>query len=166
MSTVPLAHWLAATVFVARGALDQAERDVDRALAVAAVESPEAAPYSMVALPWLKGLLRNAAGDTADTMASFDRELALEARGHLNAREADANTWCAKGACCLAAGDHESAQAAFLEAVARVPKHPMAHAGLAILDGLPVLWRRYRTRRSRWTGRSPWRRAWFTQTTF
>jgi len=38
-----LAHWLAATVFVARSALGQAERDVDRALAVAAVESPEAA---------------------------------------------------------------------------------------------------------------------------
>jgi len=48
---LPLAHWLAATVFVARNALDQAERDVDRALAVAAVESPDAAPYSMVALP-------------------------------------------------------------------------------------------------------------------
>jgi len=44
---LPLAHWLAATVFVARHALDQAERDVDRALAVAAVESPDAAPYSM-----------------------------------------------------------------------------------------------------------------------
>ena len=28
---LPLAHWLAATVFVARGALDQAERDVGRA---------------------------------------------------------------------------------------------------------------------------------------
>ena len=58
---LPLAHWLAATVFVARNALDQAERDVDRALAVAALESPDAAPYSMVALHWLKGLLRVAA---------------------------------------------------------------------------------------------------------
>ena len=47
---LPLAHWLAATVFVARNALDHAERDVDRALAVAALESPDAAPYSMVAL--------------------------------------------------------------------------------------------------------------------
>lgn len=35
---LPLAHWLAATVFVARNALDQAERDVDRALAVASLE--------------------------------------------------------------------------------------------------------------------------------
>ncbi|MEZ5417440.1 MAG: winged helix-turn-helix domain-containing protein [Vicinamibacterales bacterium] len=135
---LPLAHWLAATVFVARGALDQAERDVDRALAVAAVESPEAAPYSMVALHWLKGLLRNAAGAPDEAMASFDQELALEARGHLYAREAAANAWYAKGACYLDVGDRDAATAAFLEAVARVPRHPLAHAGLAILNELPI----------------------------
>ena len=93
---LPLAHWLAATVFVARHALDQAERDVDLGLAVAGVESPEAAPYSTVALHWLKGLLRNAAGDTAAAMASFDRELAQEPRGHLYGREIAANAWYAK----------------------------------------------------------------------
>ncbi|MGE0361138.1 MAG: winged helix-turn-helix domain-containing protein [Vicinamibacterales bacterium] len=135
---LPLAHWLAATVFVARNALDQAERDVDRALAVAAVESPDAAPYSMVALHWLKGLLRLAAGDAAGAVTAFDHELALEARGHLYSREAAANTWYAKGACDLNAGDRDAARAAFGEAVARVPSHPLAHAGLAILDGQPL----------------------------
>lgn len=75
---LPLTYWLAATVFVARNALDQAERDVDGALAVAALESPDAAPYFMVALHWLKGLLRLAAGDAAEAMASFNQELALE----------------------------------------------------------------------------------------
>ena len=74
---LPLAYWLAATVFVARSALDQAEWDVDRALAVA-LESPDSAPYSMVAPRWLKGLLRLAAGDAAEAMASFNQELALE----------------------------------------------------------------------------------------
>ncbi len=107
---LPLAHWLAATVFVARNALDHAERDVDRGLAVATVESPDATPYSMVALHWLKGLLRNAAGDADGAMAAFDHELALEARGHLYSREAAANTWYAKGACCLDAGDHAAAR--------------------------------------------------------
>lgn len=90
---LPLAHWLAATVFVARNALDQAERDVDHTLTVAALESPDAARYSMVALHWLGGLLRLAAGDAAEAMASFNQELALEGRGHLYAREAAANTW-------------------------------------------------------------------------
>ena len=136
---LPLAHWLAATVFVARNALDQAERDVDGALAVAAVESPDVAPYSMVALHWLKGLLRNAAGDADAAMAAFDRELALDSRGHLYAREAAANTWYAKGACHLHAGDRKAAAAAFDEAVTRVPQHALAQAGLAILNGQAVL---------------------------
>ena len=105
-------------MFVARNALDQAERDVDRALAVAALESPDAAPYSMVALHWLKGLLRLAAGDAAEAMASFDQELALEGRGHLYSREA--------------------AEAAFRQTLARVPRHTLAQAGLAILDGEPA----------------------------
>jgi hypothetical protein len=135
---LPLGHWLAATVFVARHALDYAERDVDRGLAVAAVESPDTAPYSTVALHWLKGLLRHAAGAVDDAMASFDQELVLEARGHLYAREIAANAWYAKGACYLGAGDRNAAGAAFREAVARVPRHPMAHAGLAIVDDLPL----------------------------
>lgn len=135
---LPLAHWLAATVFVARHALDQAERDVDLGLAVAGVESPEAAPYSTVALHWLKGLLRNAAGDAEAALASFDKELAQEPRGHLYGREIAANAWYAKGACCLAAGDRDAARADFAEAIARVPRHPMAHAGCRILDDSPV----------------------------
>ncbi len=92
----------------------------------------------MVALHWLKGLLRNAAGDAYGAVAAFDQELALEVRGHLYSREAAANTWYAKGACCLDAGDRDAALAAFREALARVPGHPMAHAGLAILDDQPV----------------------------
>lgn len=132
---LPLAHWLAASVFVARDALDNAEREVDAGLGVAAVESPDAAPFSMVALHWLKGLLCLARGAADEAMASFDRELTLEAHGHLYAREAAANTWYAKGACQLGHGDRDAARSAFLEAVARVPRHPMAQAGLAIVDG-------------------------------
>jgi tetratricopeptide (TPR) repeat protein len=125
-------------VFVARDALDRAERDVDSGLGVAAVESHEAAPFSVVALHWLKALLCLARGAEDEALASFDRELALEARGHLYAREATANTWYAKGACHLGQGQREAARAAFREAVSRVPRHPMAHAGLAIVDDHPV----------------------------
>lgn len=135
---LPLAHWLAASVFVARDALDRAERDVDSGLGVAAVESNEAAPFAVVALHWLKGLLCLARGAEDEALASFDRELALETRGHLYAREAAANTWYAKGACHLTQGHREAARSAFREAVARVPRHPMAHAGLAIVDGHPT----------------------------
>ena len=84
-----MAHWLAASVFVARDALDRAEREVDSGLEVAAVESHEAAPFSVVALHWLKGLLCLARGAADEAMASFDRELALEARGHLYSRSSN-----------------------------------------------------------------------------
>ena len=94
---LPMAHWLAATVFVSRHALDQAERDVDLGLAVAG-----------------------------------------EPRGHLYGREIAANAWYAKGACCLTAGDRDAARAAFGEAIARVPLHPMAHAGRRALNDPPV----------------------------
>lgn len=50
-----------------------------------------------MALHWLKGLLRNAAGDAETALASFDKELAQEPRGHLYGREIAANAWYAKG---------------------------------------------------------------------
>jgi tetratricopeptide (TPR) repeat protein len=130
---------LAASVFVARDALDRAEREVESGLEVAAAESPEAAPFSVVALHWLKGLLCLARGAADEAMVFFDRELALEPRGHLYSREAAANSWYAKGACCLAHGDREAARAAFGEAVARVPRHPMALAGLSVVDHRPIV---------------------------
>jgi tetratricopeptide (TPR) repeat protein len=95
-----------------------------------------------VALHWFKGLLLLARGAVDEAMAAFERELALEARGHLYARECAANTWYAIGACHLARGNPDAARVAFGEAIARVPRHPMAHAGLAILDadgGVPSL---------------------------
>jgi DNA-binding winged helix-turn-helix (wHTH) protein len=136
---LPMAHWLAASVFVARDALDRAEREVDCGLETAAMESPEASPFSVVALHWLKGLLCLARGADDEAMESFDRELSLESRGHLYSREAAANTWYAKGACLLRQGDREAARAAFREAVARVSRHSMAHAGLAIVDDHPFV---------------------------
>jgi hypothetical protein len=66
-------------------------------------------------------------------MAAFERELALEPRGHLYAKECCANAWYAIGAGNLRHGDSAKALAAFEQAIARVPRHPMARAGLAIL---------------------------------
>ena len=87
-----------------------------------------------MALHWLKGLLCLARGDDDAALAAFERELALESRGHLYARECCANAWCAIGACHLRLRDHASARAAFKQAIARVPTLAMAHAGIALLD--------------------------------
>jgi hypothetical protein len=91
-----------------------------------------------VALHWLKGLLCAARGADDDALASFERELALESRGHLYARECAANTCYAIGAVQLRRGDSVAARGAFGEAIARVPSHPMAHAGLALVEQRPV----------------------------
>ena len=131
----PMAHWLAASVKVPRGALDDAEREVDAAVsALSAERRGPPSRFSSVAIHWLKGLLCLARGADAEAMAAFDRELALEQRGHLYAKECCANTWYAIGARHLGRGHGAEAQAAFQEAIARVPGHPMAHAGLEILS--------------------------------
>ncbi|MEP6918792.1 MAG: tetratricopeptide repeat protein, partial [Acidobacteriota bacterium] len=131
---LPVAHWLAASVYVARGTLDKAGHEVHAGLEMIAAEARGSARFSTVAFHWMAGLLCLAREAPDDAVAAFDRELALEARGHLYARECAANTWYAKGACLLRLGHRDAARAAFGEAISRVPLHPMAHAGLAIAN--------------------------------
>jgi DNA-binding winged helix-turn-helix (wHTH) protein/Tfp pilus assembly protein PilF len=127
------AHLLVATVFVARGSLGLAERELDIGLAVLLSASASAA-FSAVALHWLKGLLCLARGDMDEAIVCFDRELALEPRGHLYGRECCASAWYAKGACYARRGDEVAARVAFEEAISRVPGFPLALAGLAMFD--------------------------------
>ena len=108
-----LTHLLAATVFVARDALTQAERELDAGLAAMAGESESLEPFTTPALHWLKGLLWLARDRHDAALAAFERELALESRGHLYARECSANAWYAIGVCQRRHGDPSAAQAAF-----------------------------------------------------
>src|SRR5262245_54988089 len=86
-----MAHWLAASVLVARQALDEAERELVAGLA----DGPDGdhQRFSSVALHWLLGLIALAAGNTARAFGLFAAELRLEDSGHLYARECAANTW-------------------------------------------------------------------------
>ena len=132
----PLAHWLAATVYVARQAPDEAERELGegaRALTRAADSR-----FSGVALDWLLGLLCLARGDEAGAQRHFDHELEAEAGGHLYARECCANVWYAIGAMRWRRGDRAQAREAFAQALRRVERHPLASIGWAAAgsDGL------------------------------
>ncbi|MFN7983184.1 MAG: winged helix-turn-helix domain-containing protein [Vicinamibacterales bacterium] len=127
----PLAHWLAATVHVARGAMDDAERELRDG--IAAQSLPASARFSSVALHWLLGLVLLARGDARAALDEFQLELASEASGQLYARECCANTWYAVGAVRIGAGDFAGALAAFTETLARVPLHPAANAALRVL---------------------------------
>jgi tetratricopeptide (TPR) repeat protein len=93
-----------------------------------------ASRFPAVALHWLKGLLCLARGDEGGAREAFERELALEPRGQLYARECCANTWYAIGAIHLRRGETSAARDAFDQALARVPRHPMARVGVMLLS--------------------------------
>jgi len=127
-----LAHWLSATVHVARQAFDRAEQELERG-AQAQDEQPQQGRFSAVALHWLLGLVYLARGDEARALREFERELAFEAAGQLYARECCANTWYAIGAIALRNGRDDEAATAFNQALKRVPQHMLARVGLVTL---------------------------------
>jgi DNA-binding winged helix-turn-helix (wHTH) protein len=122
----PLAHWLAATVYVARQALDEAERELAAGLASDFTRTK----FGAVALHWLRGLIYLARGDAQRALAEFEQELAGEGGGHLYARECCANTWYAIGALHLRNGRRDDAAAAFARALDHIAHHPLALAAL------------------------------------
>jgi len=130
----PMALWLAATVFVARNERGDAEREIDAALKSPRTSATEPARFLAVAIFYLKGLLCLARGAIDDALTAFDAELALETRGHFYARECCANVWYAKGGCFLRRGDLVAARDAFMRALDRVAEHPLAMAGLLIVE--------------------------------
>lgn len=130
MPGLALAHWLAASVHVARQAFDAAERELD-AGAAAQDEQRAAAMFGAVGLHWLAGLLRLHRGDITAARRHFDRELSFEGSGHLYARECGAGTWYARGAIAFHDGDLDAAIDAFARVTERVPGHPLALAALS-----------------------------------
>jgi DNA-binding winged helix-turn-helix (wHTH) protein/cytochrome c-type biogenesis protein CcmH/NrfG len=130
----PLAHWMAATVFVARQLPEEAVRELTSG--IESQRSPAVADtrFGAIALHWLRGLIHLAGGDETGALDDFARELEASAAPHLYARECAANTWYAMGAVYRRQGRTADAEAAFGEALARIPAHPMARAAL----GLPA----------------------------
>lgn len=126
-----LAHWLGATVYVARQAFDLAEQEL-RSGAAAQDRQHGAHAFSSVGSHWLLGLVHLARGDEAQSERAFARELEFETERQLYARECAANTWYAIGALRLRRGAREEAAAAFEQALARVPAHVLASIGLTL----------------------------------
>jgi DNA-binding winged helix-turn-helix (wHTH) protein len=129
----PLAHWLCATVHVARQAFDEAERELDAGIAGQSSRQTAPSRFSGVALHWLRGLMYLARGDERRARESLERELSFESSGHLYARECCANTWYAIGAIHTRNQEKGEAAAAFQQSLSRVPKHPLARLALGVL---------------------------------
>ncbi len=135
----PMAHWLAATVHVARQSFGEAERELRAGLAAQARQPAAATRFGAVALHWLSGLLRLSAGYEDAALDAFARELADEPHGLLYSRECCANTDYAIGAVHLHRGREAAAALAFQRALARMPHHALARLGLARTHGSAAL---------------------------
>jgi len=134
---LPLAHWLAATVYVARQAFDDAERELGMGIeSMRATRTGAGVKFPGVALEWLLGLVQLSRGAEGEALDRFARELALETQVHLYTRESCANTWYAIGAVHLRHGRTADASVAFRHALERVARHPAALV-LAGLAGAP-----------------------------
>ena len=129
-----LAHFLAATVHIARQSFDAAEHEVTAGLAAQEAQPASGARFSGVGLHWLRGLLHVRAGDEAAAEASFQRELAAGDAGHLYAAECCANVHYAMGAVAWSRGDRAGAVAAFDRALALASGQPMARAARTALS--------------------------------
>lgn len=129
----PMAHWLAATVHVARQAFGDARRELESG--IAAQEATPSPRFSGVALHWLRGLVALSQEEPDTARGHFERELSQETSGHLYARECCANTWYALGALAWRQGDHEAAGRAFGESLARMPGHLCARVAQAVTVG-------------------------------
>ena len=127
----PLAHFLAATVHVARNLLDEAERELRAGIVGQDAQGPHAR-FTAVALHWLLGLVLLAKGDEEGAVVEFERELAAESSGHLYSRECCANTCYALGSLRLRQGRGMEAQQAFTQALERVPNHRLVQMVLAV----------------------------------
>lgn len=126
----PYAHWMAATVHIARQALVEAEHELV-AGAAAQDRQPSSGSFRAVGLHLLLGLVRLAAADERAALDEFNRELALKDGGHIYTHEACANAWCAIGAIHLRYGKREEAIEAFEHALADVKGYPVAMAARA-----------------------------------
>lgn len=129
----PQARWLAATVYVARGALEEAARELEAGVAVREDLDGGGSRFSSVGLYWLLGLIRLAQGDEERALAMLMLELDHDSGRHLYARECCANTWYAIGVLHRRRGRVPAAAEALAKAVGLVPAHPLA----SVLLGRP-----------------------------
>jgi len=128
-----LAHWFAATVFVARQAFDAALEALHAGCASQDAQRTEAGRFKAVGLHLLHGLVLAAHAKEMEALEQFARELEFEADDQLYARECCANTWYAIGALHRRLDRRHEADAAFREALNRVPGHPLAATACGVV---------------------------------
>lgn len=134
MPGLGLAHFLAATVHVARQAFPAAGQDLEAGAAAQDEQRSGRARFSAVGLHWLRGLVQLRGGDESAARESFARELAFQDAGHLYTAECCAHVHYALGALAYHQGDHAAARDAFDRALTLAGGHLMPLAAKAALS--------------------------------
>ncbi|MEO8678169.1 MAG: transcriptional regulator [Vicinamibacterales bacterium] len=124
------ARMLSAMVFIARGAIDRAEREATLGADAQRQHRLDRTPLPAVGLHWLRGLVLASRGETTGALASFAEEIATGASVHVYAPEFAVNARVATGFVQLNLGDAPAAAAAFRAAIQEAPGHPRATLGL------------------------------------
>ncbi len=124
------AYLLSAMVFVARGALDRAERDATLGAHDQRQRRDDHTPLPAAGLHWIRGLVLHARGDIQGALASFREETAARGNGHVYAREFTVNARVAIGFTRLKLGDALAAEAEFRAALEATAGHARASLGL------------------------------------
>src|SRR3954462_820335 len=125
----PFAHFEAAMVHIARGALDRAESVLREAAIVQDRQANLRQRYPAKGLHWLLGLVRLAQGDAEEARAEFDREVAV-GPSQLYAAEFAMNAHDGAGFAALAQKEPGAAVASFRRALGLYPEHARSLVGL------------------------------------
>ncbi len=125
----PFAHFEAAMVHIARGALDRAESVLREGTLVQDRQGDLKQRYPAKGLHWLLGLVRLARGDAPEALLEFDREIA-SGPNQLYAPEFAMNAHDGAGYTHLQTGDPAEAAARFHRALELFPEHARSLVGL------------------------------------
>jgi DNA-binding winged helix-turn-helix (wHTH) protein len=124
-----LAHYLMATVYVARQAFAAALEPLEEGCAAQDAQAKNSG-YPAVGLHLHRARVLAAMGDLDAAINELTRELDAPHGAHVYGRECVANTYYTLGALRQRQGCRDAATAAFAEAVNVIPGHPVACAAL------------------------------------
>jgi DNA-binding winged helix-turn-helix (wHTH) protein/Flp pilus assembly protein TadD len=125
----PFAHFEAAMVHIARGALDRAESVLREGTILQDRQSHARQRYPAKGLHWLLGLVRLAQGDARGAREEFDREVAV-GPSQLYAAEFAMNAYDGAGFTALAENHPGAAVPLFRRALELYPEHARSLVGL------------------------------------
>ena len=125
----PFAHFEAAMVHIARGALERAESILREGTIVQDRQANLKQRYPAKGLHWLLGLVRLARGNVREARAEFDREIAVGPT-QLYAAEFAMNAYDGAGFAALEEGDGGEAVRMFRHALELFPEHARSLVGL------------------------------------